>query len=68
MTLLRGPFSYLEGFWRFQPLREDASKISLDLSFEMNSRLGSLAFGAVFNQICDTMVSAFTQRARDLYG
>ncbi len=68
MTLLHGPFSYLEGFWRFQPLREDASKITLDLSFEMNSRLGAFAFGAVFNQICETMVGAFTQRARDLYG
>jgi len=68
MTLLRGPFSYLEGAWRFQPLREDACKISLDLSFEMNSKLGSLAFGAMFNQICETMVGAFTQRAKELYG
>ncbi len=68
MTLLRGPFSHLEGTWRFHPLREDASKITLDLEFEISSRLGDLALGAVFNQICDTLVSAFTQRARYLYG
>lgn len=68
MTLLHGPFSHLEGMWRFQPLREDASKISLELSFEMNSRLGALAFGAVFNQICETLVGAFTQRAKQRYG
>ncbi len=67
MTLLRGPFSHLEGTWRFQPLRENASKITLDLEFEISSRLGSMAFGAVFNQICETLVSAFTQRAKVLY-
>lgn len=68
MTLLRGPFNYLEGLWRFQPLREDACKISLNLSFEMNSRLGALAFGAMFNQICETLVEAFTEQAKRIHG
>lgn len=68
MTLLNGPFSYLEGAWSFEALREDASKISLDLEFEMTGKLASMAFGAVFNQICNTMVSSFTQRAKEIYG
>lgn len=68
ITLLNGPFTYLEGKWDFMPLREDASKISLDLEFEMSGKLVSLAFGAVFNQICNTMVSSFTQRAKEIYG
>ncbi|GAB4273932.1 MAG: type II toxin-antitoxin system RatA family toxin [Methylomicrobium sp.] len=68
ITLLNGPFTHLQGKWDFMPLREDASKISLDLEFEMSGKLTSLAFGAVFNQICNTMVSSFTQRAKDLYG
>lgn len=68
VSLLDGPFSYLEGVWNFMPLREDASKISLDLEFEMSSALASLAFGAVFNQICNTMVSSFTDRAKEIYG
>ena len=68
MTLLDGPFSSLDGVWDFMPLREDASKITLDLEFEMNGRLASLAFGAVFNQICNTMVSSFTERAKKVYG
>lgn len=68
VSLLDGPFSYLEGAWSFLPLREDASKISLNLEFEMSGKLANLAFGAVFNQICNTMVSAFTQRAKDVYG
>jgi len=67
VSLLDGPFSYLEGVWNFMPLREDASKISLDLEFEMSSKLASLAFGTVFHQICNTMVGAFTNRAKQVY-
>ena len=68
LSLLEGPFSSLEGVWSFMPLREDASKISLDLEFEMPGKLANLAFGAVFNQICNTMVSSFTSRAKQVYG
>lgn len=68
VSLLDGPFSYLEGVWNFMPLREDASKISLDLEFEMSGVLANLAFGAVFNQICNTMVTSFTGRAKEVYG
>lgn len=68
MSLINGPFSYLEGVWNFMPLREDASKISLELEFEISGTLANLAFGAVFNQICNTMVSSFTQRAKQVYG
>ncbi len=68
MTLLDGPFSSLDGVWDFMPLREDASKISLDLEFEMHGKFASLAFGTIFNQICNTMVKSFTDRAKQVYG
>lgn len=68
VSLLDGPFSRLDGVWNFIPLREDASKISLDLEFEMSGVLANLAFGAVFNQICNTMVASFTRRAKEVYG
>lgn len=67
MSLLEGPFKSLEGVWNFMPLREDASKISLDLEFEISSTFASLAFGPVFNQICNTMVTSFTERAKVIY-
>lgn len=67
VSLIDGPFSHLAGVWQFQPLREDASKILFDLDFELSGKLASLAFGAVFNQICNTMVSSFTQRAKVVY-
>lgn len=67
VELLDGPFSHLSGEWNFLALREDASKITLDLDFEMSGLLANLAFGAVFNQICNTMVSSFTSRAKEVY-
>lgn len=67
VELLDGPFSHLSGEWNFLALRENASKITLDLDFEMSGILANLAFGAVFNQICNTMVSSFTQRAKEVY-
>ena len=39
IRLLDGPFSYLQGFWRFNALDERACRISLDLEFEVANRL-----------------------------
>ncbi len=69
MRLLKGPFKHLEGFWRFDALKgAEACKISLDLDFEFENRLIALAVGAVFNQIANTMVDAFSKRAVEVYG
>lgn len=67
MTLLDGPFLSLEGVWDFMPLREDASKISLDLEFEMHGKLANIAFGGVFIQICNTLIGSFANRAKQVY-
>jgi ribosome-associated toxin RatA of RatAB toxin-antitoxin module len=68
MTLLNGPFDSLHGVWQFIPLTDDASKISLKLEFELSGGIAALAFGRIFHQICETMVDAFHQRAKQLYG
>ncbi len=69
MRLVKGPFRHLEGFWRFDALKDNsASKISLDLDFEFESKLVALAVGPVFNQIANTMVDAFCKRAVEVYG
>jgi ribosome-associated toxin RatA of RatAB toxin-antitoxin module len=68
MTLLNGPFDSLHGVWQFIPLKDNASKISLKLEFELSGGIAALAFGRIFHQICETMVDAFHQRAKDLYG
>ncbi len=68
MRLESGPFRQLEGFWRFESLGERACKISLDMEFEFSSRIVGMALGPVFNEICSTLVEAFHQRAREVYG
>jgi len=69
MQLVEGPFKRLHGYWRFDPLKDSsASKISLDLEFEFESKLVGLAVGPVFNQIANSMVDAFCKRAVEVYG
>ena len=68
IRLLDGPFRRLEGYWRFEPLREDACKVSLDLEFEFSNALLRATIGPVFNQIANSLVDAFCKRAEELYG
>lgn len=68
MSLVDGPFKHLHGFWRFDELKPGACKVSLDLDFEFSNKLVSLAVGPVFNQVANTLVDSFVQRARAVYG
>lgn len=68
MRLLEGPFKLLEGFWRFESLGDEGSKVSFDLEFEFSNRLIGMAFGPVFNQVAGSLVDAFRERAEQLYG
>ena len=68
MSLVDGPFKHLHGFWRFEPLDEKASKVSLDLEYEFSNRLVGMALGPAFNQIANSMMDAFVKRANEVYG
>ena len=68
MQLVEGPFKHLNGIWRFQPLGEAGSRVELDLEFEFSSKLLSMTFGPIFNKIASTLMDAFIQRARKVYG
>jgi ribosome-associated toxin RatA of RatAB toxin-antitoxin module len=67
IELRDGPFRKLHGGWSFTPLREGACKIELVLDFEFSGKLIDTAFGAVFNQIANTLVDAFCKRADEVY-
>lgn len=67
MRLIEGPFRRLEGFWRFDVLEGQASKVSLDLEFEFSNKLVALAVGPVFNQVANTLVDSFVARANAVY-
>ncbi len=68
ISLKEGPFTDLSGIWTFKPLMEGACKVSLDLSFEMESNLMKSAVGKVFEQVAVTMVDAFCTQADKVYG
>ena len=67
IKLINGPFKHLHGFWRFDPLAEDACKISLELEYEFSNMLLGLAIGPVFSQIANSMVDSFCLRAEAVY-
>lgn len=68
MQLVAGPFSDLHGRWRFDPLGDAGSKISLFLEYDFSSNMVALAVGPVFNKIANTLVDAFEKRAVEVYG
>lgn len=68
MRLLDGPFSHLQGFWRFNALDEQASKITFDLEFEVANRVVGMVLTPVFTNIANQLVDRFRQRAGELYG
>jgi ribosome-associated toxin RatA of RatAB toxin-antitoxin module len=66
IRLIDGPFSHLEGFWRFDPV-EQGCHLSFDLEFEFAGRMLSMLLGPVFEQVTNKMVDAFCERAEALY-
>lgn len=67
IRLIDGPLSQLEGFWRFEPVSKTSSKVILDLEFEIAHRLFNLPFQAIFHQVANSLVDAFSQRATKVY-
>ncbi|MDV7210538.1 type II toxin-antitoxin system RatA family toxin [Azotobacter beijerinckii] len=68
MNLEEGPFAHLHGLWEFKALGEKACKISLDLTFDYSGPLIKATLGPLFNQAANTLVDAFCERAKQLYG
>lgn len=73
VTLVDGPFSQLDGVWKFTALKApdaqaSACRIDFDLRYAFSSRALELVVSPVFDRIADTMVEAFVQRAESVYG
>ncbi|MFC7459328.1 type II toxin-antitoxin system RatA family toxin [Hydrogenophaga defluvii] len=71
LTLVDGPFSQLEGHWRFIPLGDGtqrACKIEFSLDYDFSSQALSALVGPVFDKIASSMVDAFVKRADQVYG
>ena len=74
LTLVDGPFSALDGTWRFLPLRAptgdaaSACKIEFDLRYSFASTALEAIISPVFDRIAATFVDSFVKRAEQVYG
>lgn len=71
VKLIKGPFSQLDGQWRFSPVGDGtqrACRIDLTLNYGFSSATLSALVGPVFDRIAATLVDAFVKRAEQVYG
>ncbi len=65
---LRGPMKHLSNHWRFIPEPDGSCTIDFYVDFEFKNRFFQKLMGVFFDEIVRRMVSAFEERARELYG
>ncbi|MDB5741826.1 MAG: cyclase/dehydrase [Polaromonas sp.] len=72
LQLVDGPFSKLEGEWRFIPLGEGsqqrACKVELTLCYDFDNLALAALVGPIFDNIAGSLVDAFVKRAAVVYG
>ena len=69
LQLVDGPFKKLSGYWQFDTLKtENACKVNLELDFEFDNAMMSIAAKPVFTQIANSLVDSFCKRAVEVYG
>jgi len=70
VRLVDGPFSLLEGAWRFQPLgsQAQACKIEFELRYAFASTALETVVSPVFDKVANTFVDSFVKRAEAVYG
>lgn len=68
IRLKEGPFTQMDGHWRFIPLGDAACKIEFCLNYEFSSKVLEAMLGPVFNHIASTFVESFVKRAQSVHG
>lgn len=75
LQLVDGPFSELEGEWRFIALGPNtgdgsgqACRVELRLNYGFDNAALAMLVGPVFDKIAGNLVDAFVKRAEQVYG
>ena len=74
LTLVDGPFSVLDGTWRFVPVPAKAGaaaaacKIEFDLRYSFANGALDALISPVFDRIANTFVDSFVKRAEQVHG
>lgn len=67
MQLVDGPFRALSGRWVFQPLTEQACKVSLELQLDFGNRLLETTLSPWIDRAVTDVMEAFRRRAGALH-
>ena len=71
MRLVDGPFSDLDGTWRFVAIGAAAAaacRVEFDLRYAFSSRALEAVLSPVFDRVANTFVDSFVTRAEQVYG
>jgi ribosome-associated toxin RatA of RatAB toxin-antitoxin module len=68
ISLVDGPFSELNGDWRFTPIGDEGCRVKFSIAFDFSNAVLRRVVGPVFKIISSNMVDAFCRRADALYG
>jgi ribosome-associated toxin RatA of RatAB toxin-antitoxin module len=74
LELVDGPFSTLDGTWRFIPVppadaeKAKACKIEFELRYSFANGALDALISPVFDRIANTFVDSFVKRAEEVYG
>ena len=68
VSLLKGPFKHLEGYWLFEPKEEHSCRVYIKMDFEFSNKIIKLALEKFFTHIINTLIETFTSRADQIYG
>lgn len=68
MRLVKGPFQKLDGQWIFTALDDKTCRVELHMSYEFSHFFMEKLIGPVFDIVTSSLVDAFCERARKVYG
>lgn len=74
LKLVDGPFSELDGLWRFVPVPNvdgaaaDACRVEFELRYDFASLPLELLISPMFDRVANTFVESFVKRAEQVYG
>lgn len=65
---ITGPFHHLNNHWTFRELKSGETKVDFFIDFQFKNTLFQSMTQSVFDAVFDKMLSAFEERAHELYG
>ncbi len=65
---LSGPMKYLRNYWQFIREKDGSCTIDFYVDFEFKNIILQNLMGVFFNELIRRMVTAFEQRAKQIYG